>query len=94
NVDGNILDYNGFIKHMKKQKEVIESINVEFLAIAEDGENVFTNHIVTAVKKDGDKLKVKVIAQFIIKNNLIVKCDELTHMLSGKEADRDMGSRH
>ncbi|WP_419768642.1 hypothetical protein [Arcobacter sp.] len=93
-VDGNILDYDGFVNHMKKQKEVIESLDVEFLTIAEDNENIFTNHIVTAVKKDGQTVKVKVIAQFVIKNNLLVKCDELTHMLSGKEEDRDIGSRH
>ncbi|WP_404317138.1 hypothetical protein [Malaciobacter canalis] len=94
NVDGNTLDYDGFINHMKKQKEVIKSLDVDFLAIAQDGENVFTNHIVTAVKKDESIVKVKVIAQFVIKNNLLVKCDELTQMLSGKDEDKDIGSRH
>ena len=93
-VDGVTLNYDDFIQHMRKQKTVIASVSVEFLAIVEEGDTVFTNHIVTATKKDGSALKSKVIAQFTIRNNRLVGCDELTHLLAGSKEDRDMGSRH
>ncbi|WP_028318669.1 nuclear transport factor 2 family protein [Desulfobulbus elongatus] len=94
NVDGVVLDYDGFIEHMEKQKQVVASLSVEFLAIAEDGDTVFTNHIVTANKKDGSTIQVKVIAQFTVQNNRLTNCDELTRLLSGNHEDRDIGSRH
>lgn len=93
-VDGVTLNYEDFIQHMRKQKTIIASVSVEFLAIVEEGDTVFTNHIVTATKKDGSALKTKVIAQFTIQNNRLVGCDELTHLLAGSKEDRDMGSRH
>lgn len=94
NVDGVVLDYQGFIKHMKKQKEVIKSIDVEFVTIVQEGDIVFTNHIVDAQKKDDFCVKVKVIAQFTIRDGRLIGCDELTHLLSGNKEDKDIGSRH
>lgn len=61
--------------------------------MAEEGYLVFTNHIVTAIKNDGSKLTVKVLAQFTIKNDRLAACDELTHLTAGKNEDRDFESR-
>lgn len=93
-VDGVVLDYHGFIEHMKKQKQVIASMGVDFLSMVEENDTVFTNHIVTAKKKDGSEIQAKVIAQFTIQAGRLIACDELTRLLSGKEEDRDIGSRH
>ncbi|MCD7099930.1 nuclear transport factor 2 family protein [Stenotrophomonas sp. MMGLT7] len=93
-VDGTTLDHAGFVAHMRKQKEAIASMEVDFLAMAEDGDTVFTNHVVTATKKDGDTVVVKVIAQFVFKDGRLVRCDELTRLLQGGHDDRDIGSRH
>ena len=93
-VDGVELNYSGFVEHIKKQKEVIQSLSVDFLSMAEEGDTIFTNHVVTATKKDGSIIRVKVIAQFTIHDNRLVRCDELTHLLSGSHEDRDIGSRH
>lgn len=91
-VDGVTLDYAGFVEHMGKQKQVLASLTVDFLAMAEEGETVFSNHIVSATKKDGSQVRVKVIAQFVVRNGLLSRCDELTRLLSGNEADRGLGS--
>ncbi|MDR0576839.1 MAG: nuclear transport factor 2 family protein [Candidatus Accumulibacter sp.] len=93
-VDGVTLDYPGFIEHLRKQKQVIDSMTVEFLAMVEDGETVFTNHIVTAAKKDGSRIRAKVMAQFTVRDGRVIGCDELTQLLSGNPEDRDLGSRH
>ena len=44
-------------------------------------------------KYSGGKVKAKVIALFVIKDNKIVLCDELTHVIAGSSEDRDLGSR-
>jgi len=93
-VDGATIDYEQFIKHLKEQRIAVASFHVSFLSIASEDNIVFTNHLVTAIKKDGGKIKVKVMAQFTVKDGKIVACDELTHMLSGADEDRNLGSRH
>ncbi|MDN5088504.1 hypothetical protein [Aliarcobacter butzleri] len=93
-VDGKELRFEQFVEHIKKQKEVIESIKVDFISMVEENNIVFTNHIVSIKKKDNSFVKVKVIAEFIIENEKLVKCDELTYLLNGSSEDKDLGSRH
>ncbi|MDO4640658.1 MAG: nuclear transport factor 2 family protein [Neisseria sp.] len=94
-VDGKTLDLAAFIAHMKLQKQHIHSSQTEFLALVEEGDTVFSNHIVRAVKNDGSRIAVQVIAQFVFdKDGKICLCDELTRLLQGDEADRDIGSQH
>lgn len=63
-VDGKTLDLDGFIAHMRAQKQHIAEAETEFLALAEDGGTVFSNHIVRAKKADGSRIAVQVLAQF------------------------------
>ncbi len=92
-VDGKVLDYDGFVAHMAKQKSVLESTRVTFKRIIVEGDQAATVHMIHAVKKDGGVVEGQVNAFWQIKDRKIVLCDELTHMISGDEADRDLGSR-
>lgn len=93
-VDGVTLDYDSFVTHIIEQKKVINTIEVEFSTLVQEGNVVFSNHIATVHKKDGSNLKAHVIAQFTIKNNRLVECDELTRLIEGNDEDMDIGSRH
>ncbi|HHF2906915.1 TPA: hypothetical protein ACPJZ5_004788, partial [Vibrio diabolicus] len=93
-VDGVELDYDSFVNHIEAQKKVISKLDVNFLTLVQEGNVVFSNHVVTAHKKDGSIIKVKVIAQFTIHNNRLVLCDELTRLIEGGGEDHDIGSRH
>ena len=94
NVDGKTLDLDGFIAHMRAQKQHIAEAKTEFLALAEDGGIVFSNHIVRAKKADGSRIAVQVLAQFEFdENGQIALCDELTRLLEGGSEDADIGSR-
>ena len=92
-VDGKDLTFANFLKHMEAQKKVTKSVTITFKTIAQQDDVVFTNHYATARKQDGSEAKVHVIAKFKLKDGKICYCDELTHMLSGDETDRDLGSR-
>ena len=92
-VDGKNLTFANFVKHMEAQKKATKSVTITFKTIAQQGDVVFTNHYATARKHDGSEANVHVIAEFKLKGGKICYCDELTHMLSGDEADRDLGSR-
>lgn len=92
-VDGTELDFEGFIQHLKAQKQVISTITTHFKSIISEREIVFTNHAVNIEKKDGGKIKVHVIAEFNFQDGKIIRCDELTRLLSGLPEDGDIGSR-
>lgn len=92
-VDGSELDFNGFIQHMKAQKNVFSQVSTHFKSIVSEGETVFTNHEVSIKKHDGGKIKVHVLAEFNFKDGKIIRCDELTRLLSGLPEDSDIGSR-
>ncbi len=93
-VDGRELGYEAFVAHLRKQKEVVAAMRVEFLAIAEQGEIVFTNHLVHVDKRDGSRARFHVIAQFAVRGGRLVYCDELTRMVEGGAGDADLGARH
>lgn len=46
-VDSVELDYNSFVDHIRQQKKVIDTLNVEFISLVQERNIVFSNHIVT-----------------------------------------------
>ncbi len=92
-VDGKTLKFADFVAHMKAQKRALQSIKVEFQQMFVDGDKVMTLHTARAIKKDGKAAEMKVFAFFVILDNKIVYCDELTHLIQGDNADKDLGSR-
>lgn len=93
-VDGKILDYDHFVRHMKTLAATIKSAQVTFKHIITEGDKVATIHRVNAIKHDGSQIEVQVNALFQIKNNKIILCDELTYLIQGEKSDKDLASRH
>ncbi len=91
-VDGITLNYRDFVDHMKKQKSLLASAKVTIKYIIAEGNQVSTLHIVDAIKKNGESVKVQVNAFYRIKDNKIILVDELTHMINGNESDRALAS--
>ncbi|AJF71836.1 SnoaL-like domain [Raoultella terrigena] len=92
-VDGKRLDYQGFIGHMALLKTLTSRMSLSVLAIAGDGNTVFTHHHVKVDKKSGQRSEIAVMARFTLASGRILRCDELTHLLVGELEDRDLGSR-
>ncbi len=93
-VDGKVLDYDHFVKHMKALADTIKSAKVTFKHIVSENDKVATIHRVNAVKHDGSQIEVQVNALFQIKNNKIILCDELTYLIQGEKSDKDLASRN
>jgi hypothetical protein len=92
-VDGKKLDYNGFCEHMKVQKVALKSVAIDFTTIIQEECILFTNHLVHVVTKEDRRATLQVIAEFHIKDNKVQYCSELTHMISGDQRERDLGTR-
>jgi hypothetical protein len=92
-VDGKQLDYAGFLSHSKAVQASLASSSVQFEHIVTDGISAATVHVADAVKTNGDRIRIKVIAYYQFRGNRISFVDELTHLLEGAEQDRDLGSR-
>lgn len=91
-VDGHELNYEDFVQHMVVQKSLLDSIEVSFEHIVIEGNAICTVHRVDAIKKNGEKIAIKVIAYFEVENKKIILCDELTHLLEGDEKNKNIGS--
>lgn len=91
-VDQSQLNYDEFVLHIKKLKEKVSEQKLEIINHAENGNTIFTNHIVKSTLKDGSEVVHKVLAEFTIRNHQIIRCDELTLLLEGNETAKNLGS--
>lgn len=92
-VDGKELDYEGFCRHMKVQKQTLKNISIDFKTIVQENHIVFTRHIVSITTPEGRSAMIQVLAEFHIQDGKIAYCNELTHLISGDQRERDLGSR-
>lgn len=92
-VDGNVLDYAQFLIHMAALKTLTRRMTIDVKAIADSGETVLTHHQVSVTKQDGQTSLIEVLAHFQCRKGRIVRCDELTRLLTGDPADADLGQR-
>lgn len=93
-VNGETLHYQAFVSHMKTLHTVVKKMRLEIITIASKDDKVLTHHHVYAEKNDGSQSHFEVFAAFLLNDDKIVQCNELTHMVQGAQADRDLGSRH
>lgn len=91
-VDHKCLNYESFLLHIQKLKEKIAEQKIEILTHAENGNIIFTHHIVKSLLKDGNFVVHKVLAEFTIQDQKIIKCDELTLLLEGNFSEKNLGS--
>lgn len=92
-VNGEPLDYAGFMAHIKLLKEVTQRLELTLISIAAAEGNVHTHHTVRAIKNDGAESEFEVFAHFEVEAGKIVSCRELTHQVAGAAHDEDLGSR-
>lgn len=92
-VDGHELDFAAFTEHLAALRNVLQTLDINILAIASNGNEVLTHHRAIARKNNGAISHTEVYAHFTVENNLITRCQELTRLISGDEEDRDLGSR-
>lgn len=91
-VDGQALDFTGFVEHMARLKHLTHAIDVTVVAIAGQNNDVLTHHRVAVSKKDGTQAHIDVFAHFTLENGLISRCEELTRLVQGTAQDRSLGS--
>ena len=91
-IDGKVFSFEQWAHHMQELKKMMQSYKLTFDEIVVEQDQIATSYVVHATKKDGKKLDIRIIAIFKIKDNKMVYCDELTHILSG-EASADLPSK-
>ncbi len=91
--DGKRLDHAGFVAHARALKGVLAGGSAVLEKVVASGDTVATLHRVEARKKSGETVRAQVHAFFEFANGRIRRTDELTHLIEGVAADRDLGSR-
>jgi predicted SnoaL-like aldol condensation-catalyzing enzyme len=91
--DGRTLDFAGFVAHVRGLKRTLKNVKITFERMVAEGANVVSIHRAEAEKIAGGSISVRVFALFIIDDEKIVLCDELTHLEQGGTEDHDLASR-
>lgn len=92
-VDGEKLNRDDFVRHIKALHNSEKNITVEFKHMLAEANKVATVHTATGTKEDGQQVVAKVIALFIFKDGRIIMCDELTSIIEGTEEDKANASK-
>ena len=88
--DGHTLNYHDFFKHVENLHSNMRSIKFTFKEIAAEHDLVATHHIAEGVKQDGQKVTTEFFAFFTVKNNKIVRCEEVSRMIVGSDSDKNL----
>lgn len=92
-VNGDSLNYEMFVEHIKLLKQTAEHMHVQVVSTAVTDDTVFTHHFVDVLKADRRKSQFEVFARFTLKQQKIVSCHELTRMIKGESMDETLGSQ-
>jgi hypothetical protein len=92
-IDGKTFNFKQWLHHMNGLKAMMKSYTLTFDEIVAEGDQIATSYVVHATKKDNSKLAIRINAIFKIKNHKMIYCNELTHLLKGSEAEKDIASQ-
>lgn len=93
-IDGKTFNFEQWLHHMTGIKKLMKSYELRFNEIVVEGENIAASYDVQATKINGEKLVIRVIAIFKIKDGKMVYCDELTHLLEGSDLDKHLSDKN
>ncbi|WP_039983526.1 hypothetical protein [Vibrio sagamiensis] len=87
--------YDDFVQHSSYISNNIRQINFTFKDVNVDADGTVSEiHVVEATKLDGSITKAKLyVFHYFDKNGKLMKIDELSTMIEGSEADKDLGFR-
>ncbi len=91
--NGSWDDRAGFVAHIAHLREVVDSVDAQVLDEITDARHYADRHVVTIVKRDGSRVVQEVyLFADIEEDGRFCRVQETTLMLSGSEADRQIGS--
>ncbi|SCX72545.1 nuclear transport factor 2 family protein [Variovorax sp. EL159] len=93
NVDGKTLRFDEFLTHVGFLRSATKSLRFEVIDAAYTPGLLADRHRVHIVKTSGESMEAEVLAFFRIENGRIAELNELTQVIKGAAADREMGSR-
>ncbi|MGU5795041.1 nuclear transport factor 2 family protein [Aeromonas hydrophila] len=92
-VDDQRLDRATFEQHLLVLRQSLARCEIHFVSLLAEGNRVHSLHRVRAWRHDGAQIECKVSALFTFQGERLSHTDELTCLLAGEPADRDLGSR-
>ncbi|QBD76965.1 nuclear transport factor 2 family protein [Ktedonosporobacter rubrisoli] len=94
--DGARLDYAAFVQHLqalaerKRQGYSFDSFTIHETVV--EGDRFVSRHSLSGKDAQGNPFTVFVLALFEVRNGLLARCWELSHMQGGSAADRAFAS--
>lgn len=91
-VNGEKMDYQGFVRHMAMQKQHIKFAKVKFIQVIALNNVVSSIHEATVTKNDGSTSVIKVIGHMTYEGDKLIGVDELTFIVHGDAQDIKISS--
>ena len=76
--NGKTSDLEAFFAHFERLQLSIPNRTIDFVDLVSEGDIVFDQHVVTAIRSPDDKDFVDVFAKWTVVNGLITRGEELT----------------
>ncbi len=92
-VDGKTLRFDEFLTHVAFLRSATKSLRFEVIDAVYTQGLLADRHRVHIVKESGETAEAEVLAFLRIENGRIVELNELTQVIRGEAADRELGSR-
>ena len=81
------------LRYLAALRQSLARSEIRFVSLLAEGNRVHSLHRVRAWRHDGAQIECKVSALFTFQGERLSHTDELTCLLAGEPADRDLGSR-
>ena len=80
--NGKKLTFPEFVQHALQLHSMLSQVKITLKYIISEDDKVSTVHIFEGVKQDKTHIKTQVNSIYQIKNNKIILCDKLTHLIT------------
>lgn len=91
-VDYQTFNFKQWVSHIKAIQEQMQSLAVSFKHIIVEDNKIFSLHYVEGIKKNGEKIFIKMLAYFEVKDGKLSYCEELSQLVEGKTQDQSLAS--
>ncbi|CAF4510025.1 unnamed protein product, partial [Didymodactylos carnosus] len=88
--NGNMLNFDQFVSHIRALTEVTARMTVTFNRIVAKNDRIATFHHAQGEKKDGSHISGEVIAIFGFRDGRIATCYECAEISSDDPSDQDL----
>ena len=91
-VDETVFQRAEFDRHIATLKLEFKDMSFDFNKVIDEGDRLADVHLFHATSKDGERVTMKFIGVYTLRDGKIARFEELSRLMEGAEGERNLGS--